>query len=64
MPHTTTTDALPIERVWLIECSRCANDATSCERTKAEAIAYLLNEGWSVENDRTYCPMCNYSLGR
>lgn len=43
-----------LERVWLIECSRCANTGESWAMTGDGAATELVAQGWSE-----YCPACN-----
>ena len=48
-----------IEPVWLIHCSRCANDAVSYALGWREAIQQFADEGWTRERSLTFCPPCN-----
>lgn len=60
MTHTAGNDALSLERAWVIECSRCANEATSFESQMHEARADFGEAGWTAdEDDFQFCPACS-----
>lgn len=47
---------LLLQRVWVVECSRCANEGTSYEMTEGDASDDLWAQGWT---DDGMCPACN-----
>lgn len=57
----TEPDALLdfIEPVWLIGCSRCANEGHSHAMGSVEACADFREQGWTCLYPRTYCPACS-----
>ena len=59
---TESDDLLPVEQVWMVYCSRCANEGTSGAESASGARAEFLMRGWSREYPRTYCPPCNGDL--
>lgn len=49
-----------IERVMVIDCSRCANqDISYDDDSFTAAEAQFLGLGWTVEGPRVFCPQCN-----
>jgi hypothetical protein len=50
---------LIIERPWVIECSRCANDHASYGTTEAEARDEFAKSGWTNGRPGQFCPLCN-----
>lgn len=51
--------SLDPERVWIIGCSRCANEGIAYADSKKDAVVELLDIGWTRQGFRTYCPACN-----
>lgn len=60
---TTTTQTYTladfIEHVWVLGCSRCANEGISYEDDGAAAVTDLSARGWTIESPRVFCPACN-----
>ena len=51
---------LLLERAWLIECSRCANEESSFASQMHEARGEFVEMGWTADNDdMQFCPTCN-----
>ena len=51
--------ALGIERVWFIECWRCANNEAVDVTPETEAQDYFKAQGWDrTEDGYQLCPQC------
>lgn len=48
-----------LNRAWIVECSRCANDGQSYEATGEEAAADLRSRGWTDDDGSATCQQCN-----
>lgn len=52
--------SLDIERVWFIECWRCANNEAADMATDVGAQDYFRKQGWGKTRDGLQmCPQCN-----
>lgn len=52
-------DGLSLERAWFVECSRCANEATSFAGEMHEARTEFGEMGWAGdETGYQLCPAC------
>lgn len=51
---------LEMDRVWLVECSRCANSDYTLEPDHEDAEAELAELGWiSDDAGDQFCPKCS-----
>ena len=52
-------DGLSLERAWLVECSRCANEASSFAGEMSEAREEFGGMGWAGDaTGYQLCPQC------